>query len=291
MRGWCVPALRAILPALLAVTPAVAMGQPLAAPATAPLRSVTAESALPSSPAAGQDPSAIGPDFLLSALLPGAAQYRAGDGRWVPYMAVEAWSWLSFIQHQRNGQRLARRYRDVAWRVARRVSAGEVRRDTVFAYYEAMADARYPASGAFDADPDVPGVQPERSPNTFNGDIWNLAQRLYLGGRPPVPGSPGYEAALAYYQRRAIPDGFAWAWGVSTLEQRAYRNLIADSDEAYAAARQHLGLILANHITSTVDALVTARLRQLGANGMELRTTPGRDARGLNIESSLRITF
>jgi hypothetical protein len=289
MARWRVPALRAILPALLALTPGAALAQPVAPPGMP--RPVSPASSPEAFPTLAQEPTAIGPEFLLSALVPGAAQYQAGDGRWVPYLAVEAWSWLSFIQQQRNGQRLARRYRDVAWRVARRVSAGEVRRDTAFAYYEAMADARYPASGAFDADPDVDGVQPERAPGTFNGDVWNLAQRLYLGGRPPLPDSPGYEAALAYYQRRAIPDGYAWAWGVSTLEQRAYRNLISESDEAYSAARQYLGLILANHITSTVDALVTARLRQLGANGMELRTTPGRDAGGLNLESSLRITF
>ena len=77
MARWRVPALRAILPALLAMSPTIAAAQPLATPEA--LRPVTPASSTGALPAA-QDPSAIGPDFLLSALLPGAAQYRAGDG-------------------------------------------------------------------------------------------------------------------------------------------------------------------------------------------------------------------
>lgn len=232
----------------------------------------------------------IQPDFLLSAVMPGAAQLRAGDGRWVPYAALEVWSWLSYLQHRRDGRRLAQRYRDVAWEVARRISAGE-RRDTAFLYYEAMADDRYPASGAFDTNPDVEGIQPEQASGTYNGHIWDLARDLYLRGGQAGPGDPDYEAAIAYYQRRAIPDSYAWAWGVSRLEQDAFRRLIGDSDEAYRTAKQYLGLILANHITSTVDALVTARLRQLGADAVEFETVPSRGAQGLRLEHGIRITF
>jgi len=276
-------ALATALLALLLATPLPA--QPLA---PTPPPTVLAPAAEPLSM---QEQPDIGADFLLSAVLPGAAQYRAGDGRWVPYVAVEVWGWISYVRQRRNGERLAQRYRDVAWQVARRVSAGP-RRDTVFEYYEIMAKEFFPASGAFDADPDDEGIQPEQTPGTYNAFVWRLALDLYSGGRPLQPGSPQYEAALQYYGRRAIPDGFAWAWGVSRLEQQAYVRLIDESDAAYRNAKQYLGLILVNHIASTVDALVTARLRQLGAGSLRLETAPGQDAGGaLRLESTLRITF
>jgi hypothetical protein len=136
--------------------------------------------------------------------------------------------------------------------VARRVSVGE-RRDTVFEYYEAMA--YFSSSGEW-----LPGGQPEQQAGTFNGEIWKLAQALYLPGRQPTaPGSAAYQQALQYYLQRAIPPGYAWAWGASNLEQQVFADLIGESDAAFRSATRYLGFILANHITSAVDALITAR--------------------------------
>lgn len=227
--------------------------------------------------------------FLASALLPGSAQYLMGDDRWMGYAAAELWGWVSFVQQRRSARTLERRYRDLAWNVPRRISVGE-RRDTVFEYYEAMAHNG--ASGAFDVDPAAPGIQPERQLGTFNGDLWALARALHGN---PFPGSASYDLALDYYLARAIPAAYAWAWGASErgspLEQQVFADLIEESDAAFRSASRYLGLILANHVASAVDALVTARLRQLsgGALRIELGSVP--DARGVRWEYSLQIRF
>jgi hypothetical protein len=227
--------------------------------------------------------------FLTSALLPGSAQYLMGDDRWMGYAAAELWGWVSYIQQRRSARSLERRYRDLAWRVPRRISVGE-RRDTVFEYYEALAHNG--ASGAFDIDPSVPGVQPERQLETFNGDLWALARALHGN---PIPGTPSYDSALQYYLARAIPAAYAWAWGASAqgapLEQQVFSDLIEESDAAFRSASRYLGLILANHVTSAVDALVTARLRQLAGDAVhvEFGSVPG--AHGVRWEYGLRIRF
>jgi hypothetical protein len=224
------------------------------------------------------------PLFLASAVLPGAAQYLMGDDRWVPYAAVEVWALSSYLHQRRLGRTLERRYRDVAWQVARRVSAGE-RRDTVFEYYEAMA--YWPSSGGW-----MPDGAPERQEGTFNGELWRLAQALYLpGGQPAPPGSPAYEAAVAYYLSRAIPPGYAWAWGASQLEQQVFADLITESDAAFRLATRYVGVILANHVTSAVEAFITSRLRQLSGEALKLETSPPRHSPGSGWDYGIRIRF
>lgn len=201
-----------------------------------------------------------------SALLPGAGQYLLGSERWVPYIAVELWAWLTWANRRRDGKRLEREYRDLAWSVPRRAGSGGLRRDTVFEYYESMA--YFASSGSFDADPQLGGIQPETDPTTYNGDQWALARSLYFpGGVPFPPGSPEYTRAFQYYLAHAIPASYAWAWGASNLEQQIFRELIAASDGAFRTSRQMLGLILANHFVSAVDALVLARLRRRAEGG------------------------
>jgi hypothetical protein len=224
------------------------------------------------------------PLFLASAIVPGAAQYLMGDDRWVPYAAVEVWAMISYVQQRRLARLLEQRYRDVAWQVARRVSVGE-RRDTVFEYYEAMA--HYPSSGGW-----LPDGAPERQEGTFNGELWRLARALYFpGGQPAAPGSPAYEAALAYYMSRAIPPAYAWAWGGSKLEQQVFADLIGDSDAAFRSAGRYLGLVLANHVTSAVEAFITSRLRQLAGEKLRLETGPGRPGSDGGWEYGVRIRF
>jgi hypothetical protein len=120
-----------------------------------------------------------------------------------------------------------------------------------------------------------------------------LSRQLFFpGGVPFQPGSQPYEQALAYYTRNAIPPSFTWAWGDSFLEQQSFRELIRTSDEAYRTSTQFLGLILANHLVSAVDALVTGRLAA-GSSEARLRIRsgfepgPSRIAR-LRIEASWR---
>jgi hypothetical protein len=197
--------------------------------------------------------------MAASVVVPGAGQFLLGNDRWVPYVALEIWGWISFFERRARARSLARNYRDLAWYVARRVSVGE-RRDTVFEYYEEMT--HYAASGTWDSDPGAAGVQPELDGRTFNGDLWDLSRSLFFpGGFNYQPGSAPYEQALAYYLRNAMPPTFTWAWGDSFLEQQSFRELIRRSDEAYRSSTQFLGLMLANHVVSAVDALVIGRLQ------------------------------
>lgn len=201
--------------------------------------------------------------FLASALLPGAGQYSLGAGRWVAYLGVELWGWLTYLDARSEGAALGAEYRDLAWAVARRISVGE-RADREFDYYEAMSS--YGESGSFDAEPARAGLQPEEDESTFNGTVWALARAIYYpaGADSVPPSAQQHEAALAYYERRAIEPAYAWSWGANQLEHEHFRTLIRRSDEAARAATTILGVILVNHVVSAVDALIAARLREAG---------------------------
>jgi hypothetical protein len=186
-----------------------------------------------------------------------------GQKRWIPYVAVEAYGWLRFAERRHTASRLADRYRDLAWTAAR-AAVGGTRRDTTFAYYEILTKSM--RSGAFDADPAMDGLQPEEDPSTYNGEQWRLAKALFIPlGSAGTPGTPGYGSALGYYKATAIPDGYTFAWQ-SEADRNHFRELIEDSDDAYSGSTIVLGLILANHLTSSVDALITSRLRKSGKN-------------------------
>jgi hypothetical protein len=271
------------LPPVLALLGTVAAAAPVAAQ-----HAVEAPAAVSFRPAPDQTSAEL--LFLASAVLPGSAQYLMGDDRWVPYLAAELWSWVSHLQQRALARSYGQRYRDLAWQVPRRADRPGLRRDTVFEYYEAMA--YYRSSGAFDLEPNLPGVQPERQAGTYNGDVWALARALFLpGGGAAEPGSAAYERALEYYLTHAIPPGYGWAWGASYLEQQVFADLIADSDAAARAATRYLGIILANHIVSAVDALVTSRLRQFGLDGVRMETVPVRDPAGMRWDYGVRVRF
>ena len=211
--------------------------------------------------------------FLTSALVPGAGQYRLGAGRWVAYAGVEAWAWINWADARDRVDELERSYRDLAWSVARRISVGQ-RDDREFEYYEAMSD--YDESGSYDSDPVEPGIQPEETPRTFNGDVWLLAQQIFFpggGGDSIPPTDQERAAALAYYEANAIGPQYAWSWGENELEHEHFRSLIRRSDSAARAGTTILGVILVNHVVSAVDALITARLRGPDAkrSGLRLR--------------------
>lgn len=205
-----------------------------------------------------------GKGFLLSAALPGAGQWYLGQNRWPAYLAVEAWAWLQFIDWRRKGHRLQGQYRDLAWFVARRVSTGR-RTEAGWDYYEALT--KFQSSGAYDADPLTAGVQPEQDPRTFNGSIWVLAQEIYIPQDPEIPvdeGSEPYQQAFDYYMSRAYAPAFAWDWGSNTLHKEKYGILIREADEALRSSTGMIGVILANHLLSAVDALVSGRLGVAG---------------------------
>ena len=225
--------------------------------------------------------------MAASAVLPGAGQYLLGEERWVPFVVLEVWAWLTYLDRRGDARSAERRYKDLAWLVARRVSVGE-RRDSVFDYYERMA--QYETSGAFDIDPQRAGIQPEIDASTFNGNVWSLARSIYVpGGGNSPPETVEYQRALAYYLRFAIAPPFAWAWGGSHLEQRVFSELIEESDDAYRSATLVAGAIVANHIVSAIDALIVARLEAGTVSRFRLGSGLERDGDGFRWIAQARI--
>lgn len=215
-----------------------------------------------------------GKAFLYSALVPGAGQRLLGQERWAPYMAMEVWAWIQFFLRRDRGATLSQRYRDLAWEVARRVSVGP-RTDGDFGYYESLT--RFNSSGAVDRDPLAAGVQPETDPETFNGSLWQLAMDIFFppeAEETPSPGSPPYEQALEFYLDRSISPRLAWNWSDNSLQRSVYTDLIRESDEAFRSSTTMVGLILANHFVSAIDALVSARLRDMGRDPEVLNLQP-----------------
>lgn len=219
--------------------------------------------------------------FLYSALVPGGGQYLQGQGRWTAYLAAELWAWIQFIGRRREGRALQDDYRDLAWLVARRVSSGR-RIDGNWEYYESMS--QFQSSGAYDASPELGGVQPEQDPVTYNGSLWVLAQEIFIPEDPSTPVSSDSEPflrALAYYTARAYPSHLTWDWGDDALHQLEFQDLIRRSDDNLRRSTTMVGIILANHLLSAVDALISSRLRAQRSPGDHLQLIPhptsGRD--------------
>lgn len=208
--------------------------------------------------------------FIASALLPGSGQWILGQRRWVLYLLVEGAGWLEYSRRRSDGSTLRRAYRDLAWERAREPITGGQRIDGGFEYYETMT--HFPASGVFDRAPSEPGVRPETDPSTYNGMIWALARDLFLppGDAEPDEESEAYARALAYYQERSFGSDFEWDWQGQDAERTRFARLIRDSDDAFRRSTTMLGVVIGNHLLSSIDALVSSRIPPLAASGMRL---------------------
>ena len=193
-----------------------------------------------------------------SLVVPGAGQLVARQDRGLIYLATEAFVLSRYLQLTHDAHRGANRYRDLAFAVARREFTSS-RRDTVFEYYETME--RFAASGVFDLDPGA-GFSPEDDPTTYNGSVWLLARRTFWPdpNTPPPPTSPEYQLALQFYRGHAVGPDFRWSWRDAALEQQEFRATIRSSDDAFRRAQGQLGVLLANHLVSAIDALISSRL-------------------------------
>lgn len=197
---------------------------------------------------------------LASAALPGSGQLLLRQDRFVAYAALEAYAWLRYASDLREGRRQQAAYRALADEVARAFFADAKLRGP-FDYYERME--QFVESGVFDR---FPGgtLEPELDSDTFNGSLWLLARRTYWSDpdAPPDPESEAYQRAIAFYISRAVRPEFRWSWRDAQLEQDVFRRTIDRSNEAFRRSVTDLGIVLANHFLSTVDAFVSARLIQ-----------------------------
>ena len=195
---------------------------------------------------------------LASLVVPGTGQLLTGRGRGLVYIAAEVFLLSRYVQLTHDGHRGSERYRELAYMVAQRGFAA-TRRDTVFEYYETLE--RFKASGEFDRNPSG-AFTPETDPNTYNGTVWLLAQRTFWPdpANPPAPGTQPYIDAINFYRTHAVGPAFQWSWQNAPLELEEYRATIRASDDAFRSAQNELGLLLANHLASAIDALISSRL-------------------------------
>lgn len=221
--------------------------------------------------------------FAASLVLPGAGQAALGLRRWIVYGLLEAGLWGLHLDARADVRSLSARYRELAWEEAR--GAGPLpRRDGDWDYYEHMS--QYLASGAYDADPETVGLQPEPDEATYNGSIWGLAVALYLPSGIPDPDTPEFDRALAYYREHAVGPAYLWSWAGKEEELARFRGLIRETDDEARLRSTALGLLLANHVVSAIDAFLVARGRSDGIR-LESRITP--DGSTLRWSLGLRI--
>lgn len=225
---------------------------------------------------------------LSSAAIPGLGQLLGERDRGAVYLITEAFLLSRFVAEQREGQREAQRYKDLAFKVARQ-AFNPTTRDTAFGYFEEMA--KFIESGPFDTDPG-PALVPPWDERTYNGWVWKLARETFFP-KPdslPDPGSLEYQRALEFYRRRAVGPGFLWSWRQAALEHDLFKVTIRASDRAFRNATQYLGLTLANHLLSMVDAFVSERLGLEGQRigiGTSLTSFPGSVERQFTIQGRI----
>jgi hypothetical protein len=206
-------------------------------------------------------------------LLPGSGQLMAGQDRGAVYLAAEVYLLSRYIQLDHEATRQARHYQDLAYDVARRAFQ-PTRRDTVFEYYEQME--RFVESGVYDADSGS-AFMPETDARTYNGSVWLLARQTYWEDPnvPPDPTSPQYWRAVEFYQTRAVSENFLWSWRDHSLEHQVFRDYVQRSDNAFRKAQSQIGLLLANHLVSAIDALISARMSAAAGRKAEMQTSVG----------------
>jgi hypothetical protein len=198
--------------------------------------------------------------ILASAAIPGSGQAVLKQDRFVAYLAAEAYAWARYLADAREGRRARGAYRRLASEVARRPFSAD-RPVGDFEYYERME--KYLESGAFDATPGGE-LDPEPDTATANGAIWLLARQTYWTDPDAAPprGSNEYTFAETFYKERAVAPEYRWSWLDAQLEYAEFRRTIRRSNNAYRTSLQDLGLVIANHALSTVDAFITVRLRR-----------------------------
>jgi hypothetical protein len=204
---------------------------------------------------------------IASAAVPGSGQLALSQQRSVAYAVAEVYMLVQAVVAQRDADRQREQYQNLASEVARAQFGGSRPIGPWVTYYEPME--KFLESGAFSL---VKGatVVPETDESTYNGSRWLQARQTYWRDPavPPAVGSPEYARALAAYVKEAWPDEYRWSWRDAQLQWDVYRQLIASKNRSYQRANNYLGLVIANHLVSMVDAYVSVRIRRFGGAGL-----------------------
>jgi hypothetical protein len=216
---------------------------------------------------ASQDVSGQAPWWspFASAVVPGSGQLVMRQRRGVPYLATEAFLVVQYFAARNDGREFRREYQRLA-EVARSFFTSDFPVGD-FEYYERME--QFVESGAFDLDANG-SLAPETDSTTFNGFTWRLARSTFWENpdEPPPMDSDAYQRAIEFYRDRAVQDEFRWSWQNAQLEQDLFRQTIQRSNGAFRRTSQYLGVLIANHALSAIDAFVMVRLsREAGPNG------------------------
>lgn len=212
----------------------------------------------------GQSRSMASPwSVAASAILPGTGQAMLQVNRALPYLALEAFAWTAYVRHSQRYQRRRDDYRSLAARVAR-ARFSSIAPHGTFEYYERMT--QFAESGRYDLVAGG-GIDPETDSTTYNGAVWLLARRTFWSNSAVTPDTTSNEwlRAVAFYQSRAYDQLYRWSWTQSPVEYAAFFDFIRQSNDANRRAMMDLGIVIANHVLSMVDAYITVRLRQDGS--------------------------
>jgi hypothetical protein len=204
---------------------------------------------------------------LASLVLPGSGQLLAGRDRGVLSLAAEVWFVARALAWSRQGRQMRSQFQTLAFAVAREQFTA-TRVDGPWDYYETMS--HFVESGAYNQSTALGTFVPETDTLTFNGAMWLLARRNYFANPDSAPPAtdPRYQAALAFYRQRAFGDALRWSWRDARLEMDVYQQTIHGSDNAYRAATNYVGALLANHLSSFIDAFIMTRLGRGGAGNV-----------------------
>ncbi|MEP6692393.1 MAG: hypothetical protein ABJD07_14625 [Gemmatimonadaceae bacterium] len=202
---------------------------------------------------------------VASAMIPGSGQVWLRQSRALPYVIVEAFAWTQYSAKLRAARSGRNEYRRLARVVARSVFSDSLPNGD-FEYYETME--RFVESGVFDLNPGG-SLDPETDSTTFNGSVWLLARRTFWANPsvPPSRTSDAWRSAESFYLQRAVRPEYRWSWRNAQLEQDLFRRTIRESNGAARIASDYLGMIIANHVLSSIDAYVTVRLRRSAGPG------------------------
>ncbi len=223
--------------------------------------------------------------LLLGVLVPGLPQFLDGRPRAWAYFAAEGAAIGGLVLLNSRGNSYENRYVNLT-RTARGnfVYPGMRNNPTEEVdllaagygeYYEDLL--KWPSSGDYDNDPNQAGVQPETDPRTYNGHQWEIAKINNFtgsnGGLPVALNASEQQAALDAYLAKVYLRELNWDWTGLEAENEEYYRLFDRSESSYRNRNKFTGLLVANHIISVLDVLITQRLSDsetLRNNGVNL---------------------